>query len=195
MSSPLTLDQVLKEEERASETEAKLARLLAAVKHDRQTRTPLAPDQVVDELYVQQLEADADIAEAELRRLKKESWCGPVLFVLRVKFFSDVFLVLRFARLWTIKRRLFSESFQFFVLQPLAQNKLRNHKSRLSNNQKTKLKNKNKNKTKRNNALNFAPWRRAWRCRTRRARRRRQTRAPTRRQTAPNAQPSAAASS
>jgi len=44
---------------------------MAAVKADREARPPLAPDAVVDEYYVQRLEQEADIAEAQLLKLKQ----------------------------------------------------------------------------------------------------------------------------
>jgi hypothetical protein len=65
-------EQVLAAEQMASETEAKLARLLAAVKADREARPPLGADEVVDERYVQRMEEDADIAEAQIMKLQKQ---------------------------------------------------------------------------------------------------------------------------
>jgi hypothetical protein len=73
MSGGVSLEeQVLAAEQMASDTESKLARLLVAVKADREARPPLAPDTVVDERYVQRMEDEADIAEAEIAKLTQK---------------------------------------------------------------------------------------------------------------------------
>ena len=63
--------QVEHAEALADEVEGKLQRLMTAVKADRASRPQLAPDAIVDEMYVQRLEEEADLAEQELLKLQR----------------------------------------------------------------------------------------------------------------------------